>query len=388
MPAIARIATWQVPPRWLFVEVETDDRVTGWGEAIVPKRARAVLGAVADIADNLRGSPADRIEEAAVRMRQGAFFRGGPVLATAAAAVEQALWDIKARRYGVPVYELLGGAVRDTVRAYAWIGGDRPEHVAEHARERRAQGYTAVKMNATAETDHLDVTRAIDGVVARMGAVRDAVGRDLDVALDFHGRVHRTLLPALLRELEPFRPLWVEEPVAPGHEDALRAVVRRGSGIPIATGERLTSRWEFRRLLEERVVDIVQPDVSLTGVFELRKIAAMAEAYDVAVAPHCPNGPIALAATLQVAACTPNVVIQEHSAGIHYHRGHAGLQPAEPGDYLRDATRLDPDRGHLRRLDGAGLGVEIDRARVEARAGAWRVPDADWRLPDGRVAEW
>lgn len=388
MPSIARIRSWQIPPRWLLVEVETDDHVTGWGEAIVPKRARAVLGAIEDLAANLRGAPADRIEEASVRMRQGAFFRGGPILATAAAAIEQALWDIKGRRYGAPIYDLLGGAVRESTRAYAWIGGDRPDNVADHARQRRAQGYTAVKMNATAETDHLDVTSAVDGVVARIGMVRDAVGTDLDIALDFHGRVHRSLLPTLLRELEPFRPLWIEEPVSPGHEDVLREVIPKGSSIPIATGERLTSRWEFKRLLEDRVVDILQPDVSLTGLFELRKIAAMAEAYDVAVAPHCPNGPVSLAATLQVAACTSNIVIVEHSTGIHYHRGHGGLDAAEPGDYLQDPSLLDADAGYLRRLDGPGLGIEIDRNRVEERAGAWQVPDPEWRLPDGRITEW
>lgn len=388
MSSIASIRAWQVPPRWLLVEVETDDHVAGWGEAIVPKRARAVLGAVEDLADNLRGAPAGRIEEAAIRMRQGGFFRGGPILATAAAAIEQALWDIKGRRLGIPIYELLGGAVRESVRAYAWIGGDRPADLATHAQQRLAQGYTAVKMNATSETDHLDLVAAVDGVVERMGTVRDAVGNNLDIALDFHGRVHRTLLPAMLRELEPFRPLWVEEPVSPGHEDVLREVVLRGSSVPIATGERLVSRWDFKRLLEDRVVDVIQPDVSLTGIFEFRKIAAMAESYDVAVAPHCPNGPVSLAATLQLAACTPNIVIQEHSAGIHYHRGYAGLESAEPGDYLDDPSLLNLHQGHLRRLDGPGLGVELKREAVQQRASAWHLPDPEWRLPDGRIAEW
>jgi galactonate dehydratase len=388
MSTIAHIRTWQVPPRWILVAVETDDGRTGWGEAIVPKRARAVLGAVEDLAANLVGSPAERIEEAALRMRDGGFFRGGPILATAAAAIEHALWDLKARRLGVPVYELLGGAVRERVRTYAWIGGDRPNDVAEHARARLAQGYTCVKMNATAEADHLDVGAVVDGVVERLGTVRDAVGTALDVALDFHGRIHRSLVPVLLRELAPLRPIWVEEPVPPGHEDALREVVPRGCGIPIATGERLLSRMEFKRVLEERVVTIVQPDVSLTGLLELRKIAAMAEAYDVAVAPHCPNGPVSLAATLQVAACTPNIVMVEHSKGIHYHRGHGGLDVAEPGDYLHDPAPLDAEAGYLRRPDGPGLGVEIDRAVVEARAQRWTVRDPDWRLPDGRITEW
>ena len=388
MSTISHIKTWQVPPRWLFVEVRTDDGLSGWGEALVPKRRRAVLGAVEDLAANVVGAPAGRIEELAQRMRQGGFFRGGPILATAAAAIEQALWDIKGRRLGTPIYDLLGGAVRESVRAYAWIGGDRPADVAEHARQRLAAGYSAVKMNALSETDYLDTTRAVEGVVERMGTVRDAVGNGLDVALDFHGRVHRTLLPTLLRELAPLRPMWIEEPVTPGHEDVLSATVSRDSGIPIATGERLTSRWEFKRLLEDRAVDILQPDVSLTGIFEFRKIAAMAEAYDVPLAPHCPNGPICQAATTQLAACTPNVVIQEHSAGIHYHTGYAGLAAAESGDYVRDPGLLGIHDGHLRRLDGPGLGIDVDRAAVEERAAEWHLPDPQWRLPDGRIAEW
>jgi len=385
---INRITTWQVPPRWILVAVETNDGFTGWGEAIVPKRARAVLGAIDDLADNLRGSPDDRIEEAAIRMRQGGFFRGGPILSTAAAAIEHALWDIKARRLGVPVYELLGGAVRESTRTYAWIGGDRPAEVAEQARRRVEQGYTAVKMNATAEADHLGASAVVDGVVKRIGSVRDAVGTELDIALDFHGRIHRSVVPTLLLELTPFRPLWVEEPLAPGHDDSLREIVPRGCSIPIATGERLTSRWEFKRLLEERVVDVIQPDVSLTGIFEMRKIAAMAEAYDVAVAPHCPNGPVSLAATPQVAACTPNIAMVEHSVGIHYHRGHGGLGVAEPGDYLRDSSPIDQVEGYLLRSDSPGLGIEINRAIVEERSHAWNVADPEWRHPDGRIAEW
>jgi galactonate dehydratase len=385
---IDRITTWQVPPRWIFVAVETDDGSTGWGEAIVPKRARAVRGALEDLADNLRGSPDDRIEEAAIRMRQGGFFRGGPILSTAAAAIEHALWDIRARRLGVPVYELLGGAVRESTRTYAWIGGDRPAEVAEHARRRMEQGYTAVKMNATAEADHLGASTLVDGVVERIGSVRDAVGPELDIALDFHGRIHRSVVPTLLLELTPFRPLWVEEPLAPGNDDSLREIVPRGCSIPIATGERLASRWEFKRLLEERVVDVIQPDVSLTGIFEMRKIAAMAEAYDVAVAPHCPNGPVSLAATLQVAACTPNIVMVEHSVGIHYHRGHDGLGVAEPGDYLTDPSPIDPVDGYLLRSNAPGLGIEINRATVEERSHEWNVADPNWRHRDGRIAEW
>ncbi|MDR0341990.1 MAG: galactonate dehydratase, partial [Nocardiopsaceae bacterium] len=339
-------------------------------------------------ARNVRGEDAGRIEELWQRMRLGGFFRHGPVLCTAAAAIEQALWDIKARGYGAPVYELLGGPVRDSVRLYAWVGGDRPQDVVAQVKARVEQGFSAVKMNATAELDLLDRPARVDEVVARVGAIRDAFGNSVDVALDFHGRVHRAMAKALLRELEQFRLLWVEEPLPPGHEDVLPVLAGFAGRTPIATGERLLTRADFARLLSSGAVDVIQPDVSLTGLFELEKLCRMAEAQDVAVAPHCPNGPVALAASVQVASCAGNVVIQEQSLGLHYNRGYAGLPEGEMFDYLRDAASLTPRDGHLARPSGPGLGIEIDESVVASRAGAWQLPDPVWRLPDGRLAEW
>jgi galactonate dehydratase len=354
----------------------------------VSKRAAAVLGAIDDLARNVRGADADRIEDLWQSMRTGGFFREGPVLCTAAAAIEQALWDIKARGYGAPVYEFLGGAVRESVRVYAWVAGDRPNDVVAQVKARVEQGYSAVKMNATAELDMLDRPVRVDEVVARVGAIRDALGDSVDVALDFHGRVHRAMAKALLRELEQFRLLWVEEPLAPGHEDMLPMLARTAGRTPIATGERLLTRADFARLLSSGAVDVIQPDVSLTGLFELEKLCRMAEAYDVAVAPHCPNGPISLAASLQVDWCAGNVVIQEQSLGLHYNRGYAGLPEGEMFDYLSDPAPLTPQDGHLARPAGPGLGVDIDESAVRGRAGHWELPDPVWRLPDGRLAEW
>lgn len=388
MAAIGRIDAFRVPPRWTFVRVVTDDGCAGWGEAIVPKRARAVVGAVDDMAGNLIGSDPARIEDIAQRLRRGGFFRGGPVLSTAAAAIEQALWDIKARRLGLPVHELLGGVTRDRIRAYAWIGGDSPGDVVAQARERVKQGFTAVKMNATPALAPVGDSAVIDAAVTRMGALRDAFGRDLDIALDLHGRVHRPQLKPLLAELEAFRPMWVEEAATPETEEALAAVARAARSIPVASGERLASRWEFKRLLDSGTVDIVQPDVSLTGLFELEKIARLAEIYDVAVAPHCPNGPVSLAASLQVAICCPNIAIQEQSLGLHYHAGFSGLPRADLLDYLADPTPLTTVDGSFEVLRGPGLGIEIDGDRVEAAAVDWRLPDADWTHPDGTYAEW
>lgn len=385
---VADLRTYRVPPRWILLSVRTDDGYEGWGEAIVPKRAGAVLGALDDLARAITGEPANRIEDLWQRMRRGGFFRGGPVLATATAAIEQALWDIKGQRYGLPVYEFLGGPIRESVRAYAWIGGDRPADVVEHASTRVAQGYTAVKMNATAELDDIGEPEQVDAVVGRVDALRQAFGNSLDIALDFHGRVHRPLARTLLRELEGFRLLWAEEPLPPGHEEALPGLAEAAGGTPIATGERLTSRWEFKRLLQEGAVDILQPDVSLTGLFELEKIARMAETYDVTVAPHCPNGPVSLAASLQVGCCATNIAIQEHSSGLHYHRGYQGLPAAEMTDYLSDPEPVTPVGGSLPRPAGPGLGIGLDTKAVRENATEWELPDAMWRHADGRLAEW
>jgi galactonate dehydratase len=368
------------------VRVETDDGLVGWGESIVPKRADAVEGAVRDLARNIIGSDPSRIEDLWQRMHRGGFFRGGPVLATAIAGIEQALWDIKGKRYGLPVYEFLGGRVRERVRAYAWVGGDRPESVVAEVRERVAQGFTAIKMNATAEMHYVDSFAKVEGVIARVAAIRDAFGNNVDVALDFHGRVHRAMAALLIRELAPLHPLWVEEPVLEEHNDLLPKLA--GLGVPIATGERLYNRWDFKPVLEARAVDVIQPDVSLTGIFELEKISRMAEAYDVAVAPHCPNGPISLAATLQLDACLPNVFIQEQSTGIHYHAGYAGLQPREMDAYLLDTSELAITDGYLTLPTGPGLGIAVDEQKVRADQQDWHLPDPVWRNADGTLSEW
>jgi galactonate dehydratase len=384
---IADVECFRVPPRWLFVRVRADDGAEGWGEAIVPKRPQAVAGAVADLAANVRGEDAARIEDLWQRMHAGAFFRGGPILATAAAAIEQALWDLKGRRHGLPVYEFLGGAVRERTRAYAWIGGDSPADVVAHAETRVAQGFTAVKMNATAQLDYVDHHGAVDAAVERVASLRERFGSELGIALDFHGRVHRAMARTLLRELEPFRLLWVEEAGPPERDDVLAVVARAAGGTPIATGERLLSRFEVKPLLERGVVDILQPDVSLTGLFELEKICRMAEAYDVAVAPHCPNGPISLAASLQVGACCGNVIVQEQSLGIHYHQ--EGTPRGELFHYLAEPGSLELRDGFFALPSGAGLGIEVAAAAVEAAAREpWQPSDTVWRYDDGRLAEW
>jgi galactonate dehydratase len=372
-----------VPPRWLFLKITTSDGLVGWGEPVVEGRAATVKAAVEELRDYVIGKEAGAIEDIWQVLYRGGFYRGGPILTSAISGIDQALWDIKGKRLGVPVYELLGGAVRDRMRVYAWIGGDRPAELVASARERVEAGYTALKMNATAELDWIDTRLKIQEAVERIGALRDAVGSAIEIGIDFHGRVHKTMAKVLVKELEPFRPMFFEEPVLPENNEALIELARHTS-VPIATGERMFTRWDYKSLLAAGVVDIIQPDLSHAGgISEVRKIAAMAEAYDIAVAPHCPLGPIALAASLQLDFCTPNCFIQEQSLGIHYNQGSDLL------DYLVDPNVFHYHGGYVPRLAQPGLGIELDEAKVRAAAEVghrWRNPI--WRNADGSIAEW
>lgn len=378
---IVRIETFRVPPRWLFVRVETDDGAVGWGEASLEGHAEAVEGAFASLRDRFIGADSTRIEDAwQIAYRLG-FYRGGPVLMSALSGLDQALWDLKGKQLAVPVWQLLGGQVRDQVPVYAWIGGDRPGDVVDAGKARLAQGFHAVKMNATEDLDWLASPKALDTVVERVSVVQ-ALG--LDVGLDFHGRVHKPMARQLIKLLEPLRPLFIEEPLLSEHPEAIRQLAQLTS-VPIALGERLFSRWDFKPFLESAAADIIQPDLSHAGgISECRRIAAMAEAYDVALAPHCPLGPLALAACMQVAITTPNFAIQEMSLGIHYNTNEHDLL-----SYLHNPQVFDVHDGMVAALQGPGLGVEIDEAKVREaarNAPTWRNPV--WRGRDGSIREW
>ncbi|MBZ9709710.1 galactonate dehydratase [Mesorhizobium sp. ESP7-2] len=380
---IASLTTYIVPPRWLFLKIETDAGVTGWGEPVVEGRALTVEAAVKELGDYLIGKDPRLIEDHWTVMHRGGFYRGGPILMSAIAGIDQALWDIKGKALGVPVHELLGGKLRDTVKVYSWIGGDRPAEVAAGAREMVARGFLALKMNGTEELQIVDSHDKIDAAVERVAMVREAVGSGIGIAVDFHGRVHRPMARILVKELEPYRLMFIEEPVLSESREALKEIAALGS-TPIALGERLYSRWDFKSVFEEAIVDIIQPDLSHAGgITECRKIAAMAEAYDVAVAPHCPLGPIALAACLQLDAVSYNCFIQEQSLGIHYNAANDLL------DYAANKDVFRYEDGYVAIPNGPGLGVEIDEDYVKERAKEghrWRNPI--WRHRDGSFAEW
>jgi galactonate dehydratase len=383
MMKIRSLELFQVPPRWLFLKITTEDGLVGWGEPVVEGKAATVQAAVEEMSDYLIGKEANNIEDLWQVLYRGGFYRGGPILTSAMSGIEQALWDIKGKRLGVPVYELLGGAVRDKMRVYAWIGGDKPSEVAQAAKLQVEAGYTAIKMNGTSEMDWIDSNDKVQEAVNRIASIRDAVGYGIGIGIDFHGRVHKAMAKVLMKELELYKPLFIEEPVLPENNEALLELARHTS-TPIATGERMYTRWGFKQLLASGGADIIQPDLSHAGgIWEVRKIAAMAEAYDVAVAPHCPLGPIALAASLQLDFCTPNAFIQEQSLGIHYNQGSDLL------DYLADPSVFHYQEGFVKRLDAPGLGIEVDEAKVREMAKVghrWRNPV--WRQEDGSIAEW
>jgi galactonate dehydratase len=382
MTAIAKIETFIVPPRWLFVRVETNDGAVGWGEASLEGHAESVAGAFASLRDRFVGHDSERIEDIWQIAYRGGFYRGGAVLMSALSGLDQALWDLKGKRLGVPVWQLLGGPVRTHVPVYAWIGGDRPTDVAAAARARREQGFRAVKMNATEDLGWLDSPKALEPTLDRVTAVQ---AEGMEVGLDFHGRVHKPMARQLIAAVEPLRPLFIEEPVLSEHPEAVAAIAR-GTHVPIALGERLYSRWDFKPFFEASSVDIIQPDLSHAGgISECRRIAAMAEAYDVAVAPHCPLGPLALASCMQIALTSSNFVIQEMSLGIHYNSTEWDLLT-----YLQNPEIFTVADGMVPALAGVGLGVEIDEDRVRAAAAemtaGWRNPI--WRGPDGSFREW
>lgn len=299
---------------WMFVKVYTDDGIDGVGEATLEYKEKALTGAVEHIRDYLVGEDPRDIERHVHAIYRDAYWRGGAVLMSALSAVEMALWDILGKSLGVPVYRLLGGKIRDRVRLYVngwFVGAKTPEEFGEKAKSAVRRGVSALKWDpfgkAYLELSNADLTRALNCIQA----VRDAVGPDVDLLIEGHGRFDVPTGIRIARELEPFRPYWFEEPTPPDNLEALRAV-REKSPVPIAAGERLYTLKDFRALFEMRAADFIQPDVSHAGgILELLKIAAVAETYYIPFAPHNPSGPVANAATLQLAACVPNFRILE-----------------------------------------------------------------------------
>lgn len=310
------------------------------------------------------------------------FYRGGPVLTSAMSGIEQALWDIKGKALGVPVYELLGGAVRDKLQCYAWIMAEGDWDYMSDVQMRIDQGYQTIKMCVTDELGWVDNVHKLEQAANKVARIREKYGYQMDIAVDFHGRVHMPMARMLLKELEQYKLLYIEEPLQPEQIEGF-AELRHHTSVPIATGERMFTRWGFKNLISSGVIDIVQPDLSHAGgIWESRKIAAMAECYDMGVAPHCPLGPIALASCIQLDFCTPNAFIQEQSLNIH----EQGL-----GDpcYLKAGGGFDYRDGWIMKPTRPGLGIEVDEEKVREASKIghdWR--NKKLRLADGTPIDW
>jgi galactonate dehydratase len=369
---------------WVFVKITTDEGLVGWGEASMEWKTRSVIGAVADLEPLVLGQDPRRIEHIYQIMYRQGFFRPGMVGMSAVSGIEQACWDIYGKSVGLPVYQLLGGRVRDRIRMYDHLGGgemsslylqDTVEQMTERARESLLAGYTALKVLVVPRTEPLEGSAPLRHAERLFGALREAVGEDIDLMIDFHGRTTPAMAIQYGQVLEPFRPLFLEEVCPPENVDGM-VEVARALRIPLATGERLVTRYEFRELLEKRACAVIQPDIChCGGLWEARKIAALAETYYVSVAPHNPLGPIATAVAVQFGFATPNFLIQE------------AIRSDVP---WRDEVVSEPlivEDGFIYPSDKPGLGIEVDE-QAAARHPFEQEVLMSWFHRDGAVADW
>ncbi len=372
---ITQIQTFPIQPAWLLVRVDTDEGITGWGECL-PDKALVQAAAVHSFDHYLLGEDPRRIIHHWQSMYRGAFWRGNMTTTAAMSGLEQAMWDILGKWLGVPVYQLLGGAVRDRIKVYAHAHGANSDEMVAKAKTAIAAGYRAVKNAPLRQTHLVDSRRAIDAAIANVAALREAIGPDIDLALDFHGMASPAMSVILEQELRPYHILFIEEPVLPENVAALAQIAPQFK-TPIATGERLITRWGFREVLEKGAATILQPDPCVCGgIWEARQIGSMAEVYYAALAPHGPYGPVNLAACLQIAACTPNFLTQE---AADLNRLGGGL--------LQEAFQVKD--GYIDLPTKPGLGIEINEAYLAAKPlGAQRDPGRWYHPDDGSVADW
>lgn len=378
---ITSVEAFRLSARLCLVRIGTDSEHVGWGEATLESRTAAVSATVGELADLLLGQDPRRIEWHHQRLRKGGFYRGGPVLGSAVAGLDQALWDLKGKTLGAPVHELLGGPARDRVRVYTSAHGHTTETMLIRARELVDAGYTMVKTAPEAVLGYLDVPEVLDGLVTHWEALRAEVGRSVDIALDLHGRFSAPASRRLLARLGGVDPVFVEEPLPPELQRDLGRLCAQ-TPVPIATGERLYDRWEVSDVIDQGIA-VLQPDLSHAhGISEVVRIAALADLHGVRLAPHCATGPLALAACLQVDLAVPNVLVQECPMEVHRPGAH-------PWSQLLRGNPFVLEDGHLLAPTGPGLGVDVDEDAVREAA---RTPAGGnsplWELADGSYAEW
>lgn len=366
---ITRLETFLVKPRWIFLKVHTNAGVVGLGEPLLEGRALTIQTAIKEIEPYLLGKDPRNVVHHWQAIYRHAFYRGGPILTSALSGIDQALWDIKGKLLNVPVYELLGGPTRDRVRVYANIGNP------EGLKKALSAGFKSIKTGVAKEYPSRPVEnpKFVDYAIKHFATLREIAGKEVDIAIDFHGSIPPQTSKLLIKELEPYQPMFIEEPVQAQNVDVM-ADIARGTHLPIAAGERLFTKWGFREYLEKRAISIVQPDLCHAGgITEGRLIAGMAEAYYVPVAPHNPMGPISLAAGLQLAASVPNFLAQE--------------QVSLGEGYLKNPFKLGAD-GYVLIPKGPGLGIELDEDLMKDKIGHdWKNPES-YDKRDGSVVDW
>jgi galactonate dehydratase len=386
---ITGISTHVVGTPWrnlTYVQVHTDEGITGVGETRMLGHTDALIGYLREAeANHILGSDPFAVEDLVRRMKYGDYGRAGEIVMSGIAVVEMACWDIKGKALGVPVWQLLGGRVTDRVKAYAngWYTTERtPEAYHKAARGVMERGYRALKIDPFG-TGHFELDQQqTNYAVSLIEAVRDAIGPDAELMLEMHGRFSPSTAVRLAKDLAPFKPAWLEEPCPPENLKALEKVAAKVD-LPVATGERIHDRIEFRELFESQAVDILQPDVGhIGGIWETRKLAATAETHYMLVAPHNVGGPVLTAASLQVGFTSPNFKILEHFNDF---------ADAEIKKVVKGAPQVDPEDGCFHLSDAPGLGVELDvdaaaefpqqQARFDLWAEGWekRAPKAAGR---------
>ncbi len=372
---IRTFVTWGEPRNWVFVKVLTDAGLHGWGEATLEGKEETIRACVHELGRGLIGKDPLAVEHHWQALYRHGFWRGGVVLNSALAGLDQALWDLRGKAWGVPVYRLLGGPTRERIRVYTHVGIYNPNLMEEDARRDVADGFTALKTGAWAGDAALPEAEAIAAFAERVARLRETVGPAVDIMIDNHGRSRPSAAVRLMEALQPYGLMWLEEPTPPDDVESLARVRAAGPRMDLATGERLYSKWEYLPLLERRLVDVIQPDLCHAGgITECKKIAALAEAYYVQVAPHSPQGPVSTAAAAHLALATPNFLILEFVRSAPY----------------RDRVLREPwavREGHLEVPERPGLGVELDEEALAASPPRpVGVPRGAWAV-DGSVAD-